>query len=192
MVVIGLTGGFLSGKSTVAKFFKEKGTVVISADKIYHELLLRDKYLKNKLTKEFGEDLIIQGRINRRKIKERALTKAGLKKLKSITHPYIIKELKKRISFYKKKVKFLVVETPLLYEADLARLFDKIIVVSSSLRLQLKRAVNLGYSREEALSLIKSQLPLIKKEKLADFIIRNYGTLETLRKNIDKVYKEIM
>ncbi|MBN2119774.1 MAG: dephospho-CoA kinase [Candidatus Omnitrophica bacterium] len=195
MILIGLTGGFATGKSTLAKFFKKKGAAFLSADRIYHELLLKDSFLKRSLVEKFGKDILQQGRVSRRKLKQRLLNNPGrsdLKALSRIVHPYIIKHLKKRIASYEKKAEVLIVEVPLLFEAKLDRLFDKITLVNCPLKLQLKRAIESGYTKKQVINLIREQLPLEKKIKRADFVIENTGTLKELKKKADVLYQKII
>jgi len=192
MFIIGLTGGFLTGKSTAANFLRRKNIAVIDVDKLYDGLLLRSVSLRKKLIKEFGAVIAEEGRVSRKRLRDMILDKPRhIKKLSHITHPYIIRELKARIKYYKQKPGILVVEAPLLYEAGLAKWFDKIIVVVSTLRNQLRRARLLGYRRKEALTLIKAQLPQKRKKELSDYVIINNRDIRELHRQTEKVFKYI-
>lgn len=192
MLLIGITGGFLTGKSTVAEFFKAKRISILSADKIYHRLLLENKVLQKKIIRAFGTQILIKGKISRRRLKQRVVKKCSFTKLNKITHPFIIEKIRKKINEYNTKKNVLIIETPLLYEAKLEKLFDIIIVVSASLAVQIRRAKKAGLARKDALTLIRSQLPLVKKERMADFVIRNNGTLKELKAEVEKIYRNII
>jgi dephospho-CoA kinase len=193
--LIAITGGFATGKSQAAKIFKKKGLTVLSADKIYHKLLEDCESLKRKLVAKYGRGILTRGKVDRSKLKEKIFTSQNQKSfltLDKITHPFIIKELKKRIAYYQGKVSLLAVEVPLLYEAGLKSMFDTIVVVSSSLHIQIRRALDCGYTKPQILRLLRHQLPLEKKKRRAHFVIENLKTRKELEKRVDEVYRSII
>ena len=165
-MIIGLTGSFGSGKTTVADLFSKYDFRVINVDKLYNGIYNKDKTLKNKIKKGFGT-------INRNKIKKIVFNDSiKLKKLNKITHPIIIKEIKKGIKRIKNKN--IVIDVPLLFEAKIQSMFDKIIVVKCSKKEQIKRILKkCKYSKKEIDNIINSQMPLNKKIKYADFVVDN-------------------
>ena len=189
MFLVGLTGGFLSGKSHVAKFFRAKGVPVIDVDKMYHRLLAKNATLKKTLIKAFGKDIATRGKISTKKLRKKVQDTAHLKRLNKITHPLIIKEIKRKIKSFKNRSGIVVVEAPLLYEAGLRGLFDRVVVVSTTLRNQLKRARRRGYSPRQARAFIETQMPLKEKRRLADYTIGNIRDIKELRKGAEKVLK---
>jgi dephospho-CoA kinase len=190
MAVIGLTGGFLTGKSTVADWLRKQGYKVIDTDSIYHNKVLNRKQVKDNLAAAFGRDIFSQGRILRSRLrKEISKDKSYWQRLNSITHPYIIEELTNMIRENKKKEAITLAEVPLLYERRLEPLFDKVIVVSSDVAQQLKRAKKKGYSEEEAFLILKEQMPIAEKEKKADKVIRNNKGLEDLYEQNKRILK---
>jgi len=177
-MIIGITGTFGSGKTTVANMFMKYGFKVINVDKLYHGIYNKNKTLKNKIKKEFGT-------INRNKIKKIVFNDhKKLKRLNEITHPIIINTLKKEINNIKKNKKSkVVVDVPLLFESKLEKMFDKIIVVKCSKKEQFNRILKKGkYSKEDIEQIINSQMPINKKIKHADFVVDNgKGEKETLK-----------
>ena len=191
MLLIGLTGGFLTGKSSLAKFLRRKGLKVLDVDRLYDNLL-KKSHLKKKLIKIFGENILNKTNISKKKLRKKILTNpALLKELERLTHPLIIKEMQNVIKAFKKKVEVLIVEVPLLYEKGLEGFFDKIVVVSSAKKAQFQRAKNLGYSDRETNFFIKNQLPLKIKKKKADWVINNSGSLKDLKERANLLAKEI-
>ena len=129
-MIIGITGSFGSGKTTVANMFKNYGFKVINADKIYHKKFYKNNALKNKIKKEFGT-------LDRKKIKKIVFDDSKkLKKLNAIAHPTIIKTIKKEIKRIKNKK--IIVDVPLLFESKIEKMFDKIIVVDCDKNKQVK------------------------------------------------------
>jgi len=120
-MILGITGSFGSGKTTIANIFRNYGFKVINVDKLYHNIY-NEPLLKNRIKKEFNT-------INRNKIKKIVFNDySKLKKLNKITHPLIIKEIKKLI----KNKKNIIIDAPLLLEAKAQNLVDKIIVVKAN------------------------------------------------------------
>lgn len=192
MVRIGLTGIFGSGKSTVCKFFREKGIPVISCDSIVSHLL-RTKRIRKKIEEEFGKDYFFEdGKLNKRKLAELIFSSADARKrLNGIIHPEVFKKLEEKLDTYKRNSKIaVVVEIPLLFETRSENLFDVIITVSAPYKV-IKKRLEKKYSHQEIEKRIKSQMPLKKKEMLSDFIIENSGSLKDTKKQINKIIEDI-
>ncbi|HON04957.1 MAG TPA: dephospho-CoA kinase [Candidatus Ratteibacteria bacterium] len=192
MVRIGLTGIFGSGKSTVCKFFREKGIPVISCDFIVSHLL-RTKRIRKKIEEEFGKDYFFEdGKLNKRKLAELIFSSADARKrLNSIIHPEVFKKLEEKLDTYKRNSKIaVVVEIPLLFETRSENLFDVIVTVSAPYKV-IKKRLEKKYSHQEIEKRIKSQMPLKKKEMLSDFIIENSGSLKDTKKQINKIIEDI-
>lgn len=190
-MVIGITGSFGSGKTTVARIFKSYGATVIDADKIAHQIIKPQSPLYRKIVKALGKGILKKDRtVNRKKIarivfKNRPL----LKKLQRLMHPQIICEIKKQIQ--KARTKIVVLDAPLLIEAGLRKMLDKLMVVTIKRKEQIKRIQQrTGLSNAEILSRIKSQIPLSVKVRMADFVIDNSGTRAKVRKAIAKLRRQ--
>ena len=187
-MIIGLTGGIATGKSTVAKFLKELKITVIDSDKIAHKILTyRDTI--DEIRREFGEIVIDKdGSINRKKLGEIVFDDLNkLKKLESITHHKIFEVINKRIK-QNRDDKIIVLDAPLLFETELDNEVDETWVVYTDKETQIKRLKKRDdLDRKDALKRIKAQMPLKEKIKKADIIIDNTGTKEELKQKIEKL-----
>src|SRR3989344_4179808 len=179
MLVIGLTSGIACGKSTVAKMLaKYANAQVLDADKIAKGEMHIGNPAYRKIIKIFGNKILNNNKtLNSKKLAEIVFkSKTALKKLNSAVHPFVIVEIKKRIK--KSKSKIAVIDAPLLLEVKLQDLCDFIVVINASRRTQIKRLMRKGFSKQQVLMRIASQMPLNEKIKMADCVIDNDGTLE--------------
>lgn len=191
-MIIGLTGGIASGKSTVSNFFKELGVKVIDADIVAREISER-KATIDEICNIFGRDILDEnGRIVREKLRERVFQdKRLVQKLNSIIHPQVIKYFKERKD-ENREDELLIFDVPLLYEAKMDTLCDKVIVVGVDRKKQIERVIQRdGSSEEVARNIIANQMSLDDKIKRADIVIMNDGTLGELKGKVLKVYKEL-
>jgi dephospho-CoA kinase len=187
-LILGLTGGIASGKSTVAAMFKSLGARVIDADKISHSLIKPDTRVYRQIVRTFGRSILNKDRTVKRSELGRIVfnDKDRRKKLNRIMHPEIIRIIRKKLNALRKGT--VVLEAPLLIESGLTGLVDKLIVVNVSLANQIKRIQRKNpINNKEILKRIKSQMPLEKKVRLADFVIDNNGTKEKTRKQVAKI-----
>jgi len=200
-LIIGLTGGIASGKSTVAKMFKELGAKIVDADELGHRVILLGKPAWKKVVNLFGPEILKDDlNIDREKLGKIVFNDPeGLKNLNAITHPEIIKLIAKEIKEAKKrsspeeKEEILIVDAALIYEAKIDNLMDKVIVVYTEKEEQLRRlGQKSNLSKEEALKRIKSQIPLKEKIKRADYVIDNSNSLDQTRKQVEKVWKKLV
>jgi dephospho-CoA kinase len=195
MVVVGITGGLSTGKSTVAEMFKAKGAIVLSADKIAHECMRSGGKCVSPIVKVFGKKVYHKGGIHRRKLAQLVFrSKTKLRKLEALIHPEVKKVFQRRISELreKKSTKILMLEVPLLFEVGMDKLVEVIIVVHASRHRQVKRAVKkLNISEEESVKRIQAQIPLKKKIKWADFVIDNNDTKIHLRKKVTYIWEKL-
>jgi len=193
MLKVGLTGSIGTGKSTVLKLFNQLGAYTVDVDKIVHQLYKRED-IQEKVKKEFGDVFNEDGSLNRKEVAKIIFNNPEKRKvLEGIIHPEVRKEVKRFIQNIEKKDKnaIVIVEVPLLIETGQYKEYDKVIVVYSPKNLQLKRLLNKGYSREEALKRINSQMNIEEKLKFADFIIKNISSLEDLKKQVKEVFNQL-
>ena len=196
-VVIGLTGGIGTGKSTVSQILKEKNFPVIDLDKISHEVIKFPKVVE-KIVENFGKEVLEYNNtgnwiISREKLgrvifgnREKRLT------LNSIMHPEILHIMREKILECKKESKIIFVEIQLLFEVQWEKEFDYILLVSAEKETQIKRILARDKrSKEEALSIINSQMPLDEKKKRSDYVIENDGNIQDLEKKVDGFLKKI-
>jgi len=198
-LIIGLTGGIVSGKSTVARMFKDLGAKIIDADKLGHQIILPPGAAWKRIIKTFGKDILQKDQtINREKLGKIVFANQDLlKKLNKITHPEIIKLVKKEISLAKDKSKeekkILIIDAALIYETKIDRLMDKIIVVYLNEEEQLERLIKRNnLSKKEALQKIKSQIPLKEKIEIADYVIDNSNSLDKTKEQVERIWQKIV
>ena len=188
MFRIGLTGGIASGKSLVSGFFADEGIVVLDADKIYKNLLKTNKLLYNEIVKTFQlEELDLQ-QLSHIVFSD----EAKLKTLNKIAHPYVLRVFDEQLIKLSKTEKIVVLDVPLLFEANMESYCDTIICVYADEEIQIKRLKNRnGLSKQEAINRIKSQIPLKKKCSKSDYIIDNSYDIENTRSQFNRILSEI-
>src|SRR3990167_8731333 len=187
-----VTGGISSGKSTVCRFFAELGAYVVSADAIVHDLLASKAAIRTKITSLIGPNAIINNQVDRKVIAERAFSNPEvLKSLELILHPLVFYEIQKRYEAIKNDPKYnlFLVEIPLLYETQTDNLFDSVLVVSTHKDL-CKTRFQKSNSEKNFEQRFVLQLPLEEKEKRADFVLFNNGSLENLKKEVKNKKKK--
>jgi dephospho-CoA kinase len=195
MLVVGLTGGMASGKSIVSRTLKELGLPIIDADLIAREMVKPGKIGYREIIDHFGKGILNPDEtINRRRLARIIFSDSKEReKLNSILHPRIIREIKKRIEdFEKKGEKMVMVDAALLIEAGQLSLVDKLIVVTVSPKIQIKRLAERDHLTEkEAKERISTQMPLFEKMKLADYVIDNSGSVRKTIKRTKEVYDQL-
>ena len=190
--VIGVTGIFGSGKSTVSGMLKSYGLKIIDADKIAHKHLLPGTDAYKRILDYFGGGILKKNKkINRHKLGKLVFdNKKLLEKLNSILHPKVIADIEEGI--IKSKEKIVVLDAPLLIESGLRKLVDDLIVViierDELLRRQVRRA---ALKRTDILKRIKSQIPQNVKSRFANFIIDNSGTVSETKKQVKRLMEKI-
>ncbi len=189
-MIIGVTGGLASGKTTVTDMFVAKGALKIDADEIAHDLLRKNEKIRREVLDTFGDEILSGGQIDRGKLaKETFSDKNNLKKLCGIMHPEIIRIIKERVGAAAKSV--VIIDAPLLVEVGLHEFVDMVIVVTANRQTQLKRAIERGISKEEGISIMDNQLPLAEKAKIADYVIDNETDMEETKEGVERIWQKI-
>ncbi|STO30969.1 Dephospho-CoA kinase [Fusobacterium necrogenes] len=191
-MIVGLTGGIASGKSTVSNLFRKCGIEIVDADKVAKDISEKKESIK-KISSIFGKDILdSDGKIIREKLREKAFkNRELLQELNKIIHPQVM-EYFKRKKEENSKDEILIFDIPLLYEAKMEYLCDKIIVVGVDVQKQIRRVVARdGSNKELAKKIISNQMPLDEKIKKADIVIMNDGTLDELEEKVMKIYREL-
>lgn len=194
-LIIGLTGGIATGKSTVSNMFKDHGIPVIDTDKIAFDLLKKGTTTYEEVLKLFGDNILnTNGDINRKKLGKKIFNDSNLRnQLNEIIHPKIktltISEIQK---YEELGSSIIVLDVPLLFETDFAKLVDKTVVVYTPPKLQIQRLLDRDSIKEEyALAKINSQISIDKKAKLADFVIDNSKSILTTKKEFNRVIEKL-
>ena len=190
--VIGITGGIASGTSNVCNVIKNEGYQIIDSDKINRDLSLKDEPIYLKIVEKFGtEYLTSDGEIDKKKLAKLIFHDSKAKEvLNNISHPIIINEIKRQIDLATDDIIF--VEIPLLYEAHLEYLCDKVICVFLNKKTQVERLMQReGIDEDYALEKIHSQMDLYIKKIKADFVVDSKGDFDETKKQVIKILKEI-
>ncbi|MBT2645071.1 dephospho-CoA kinase [Bacillus sp. ISL-41] len=193
-LVIGLTGGIASGKSTVSAMFTDMGITVIDADIEARLAVEPGEKAYNDIVSHFGTDILEDDRtINRPKLGEIIFNNEEKRLLlNSIVHPAVRERMaQKRKQAEAADEKAVVLDIPLLFESKLTELVEKIIVVYVDEQTQLERLMKRnGFSEEEASARIQSQMPLKDKVSLADAVIDNSGSIEQSKQQLMEILTE--
>jgi dephospho-CoA kinase len=192
MIIVGLTGSVGTGKSTVTNFFRELGAYIIGWDELARQVTRPRLKTWKEIVEYFGKDILNDDlTINRQKLADIVFSdKEKVAKLNQIVHPEVFKE-DERITNEIESLDpdaLIIKDIPLLFELTRPVPVDKVVVVSASEQTQLRRLEEKGMSREDAQRRIKSQLPLEKKIKSADFVINNDGPLEETKRQVEEIY----
>ena len=195
MLVIGLTGGMASGKSVASKTLRGLNLPIIDADLIAREMVKPNEAGYRDIVDHFGKGILNPDQtINRRKLAKIIFSDPEEReRLNSLLHPRIVKEIKRRIENSKEKGEgMVIVDAALLIEAGELSLVDKLIVVTVSERLQIRRLAQRDHLTEkEAKERIATQMPLSEKMKLADYLIDNSGSTKKTIRRTKEVYRKL-
>jgi dephospho-CoA kinase len=180
-MIIGLTGGIGSGKSTVAEVLSEYGYRIVDADKISREVTQKGSPALLELAEVFGSDIILDdGSLDRRLLRERAFSEeGGTEALQRIVTDRIIDITKERLKGN------CVLDAPTLLENGLQDLVDIVVVVTARKETRIKRVMTRdGVSRKQVLAVMDKQMTDREKVKFADIVIKNNGTKEELKRTV--------
>ena len=204
-MIIGLTGGIGTGKSTVSNIFRQKGIPVVDTDVIAREVIDYPEVV-NEIIRNFGTEILEeetqqeqgQNKFKKKKISRNKLGQIVFKDekkvsiLNSIMHPLILKKMKEETESLKKDNKIVVVDVPLLFEISLEKEFDIVLLVYANRKTQIKRIIKRDNRTEkEAVNIINSQIDIEKKKEKSDYIISNNRNLKRLRRKVEKFLESL-
>ncbi|WP_045523566.1 dephospho-CoA kinase [Neobacillus niacini] len=192
-LVIGLTGGIASGKSTVSNMLKELAITVIDADVEARLAVEKGEPAYQKIVTEFGHDILLSNEeIDRQKLGSIIFHNAEKRQLlNSIVHPEVRKRMNNQVEAAKVSgEQVIVLDIPLLFESKLTHMVEKTLLVYVDKDIQLKRLMERNdLSPEDAEARVKSQMPLSEKVPLADAVINNNGSIAETKKQVIEVLK---
>ena len=196
MLIVGLTGGVASGKTTVSEVLREEGAILIDADQIARELVQPQTPAWQELVRAFGNDILDrEGSIHRQKLASLIFSNPRKRSLLNrILHPRIKEEIGRRLKGIQQKdpEAIVVIDAPLLIETGGHREMDKVIVVVCTETQQIERLRRRNQlSEEQARAMLSSQMSLEEKAALADYVICNEGSSEETRQKARNVLKEL-
>ncbi len=194
MLVVGLTGGIASGKSTVAGILKDLGALVIDADILSREVVLPHTRCWKSITAHFGKGILNKDlSINRKKLASRIFSDPEKRmRLNRIIHPAIKKRIRQLITDigHDDAGALVIVDAALLVETGMYRDYDRLVVVAADENVQLARLMRRDRcSLKAAQRRLRSQLPLAPKMHVADYVINNQGSLAQTRRQTRMLFK---
>jgi dephospho-CoA kinase len=196
MLIVGLTGGVASGKSTVSTVLREEGAYLIDADQIARDLVQPHTPAWRELVKAFGENILQKdGSVHRKKLAAIVFSSPEKRSLlNQLLHPRIKEETERRLRAIGQSdpEAIVVIDAALLIETGAYREVDRLIVVHATEAQQIERLRERGgVEREEALQVVSAQMPLEEKLKVADMVIRTEGSLEETRRKAREVFRKL-
>jgi dephospho-CoA kinase len=195
MLVVGLTGGIASGKSTVSRMFEQAGIPVICSDELAREVVRPGSQGLAEIRRIFGDAVLdYEGKLDREAMARLVFQDQSKRKiLESIIHPRVAEEQNKRLRTLERQGhSIVIVDVPLLYETGWERFVDLVIVVYAPRHVQQERLVNRdGMSVEDARSRLDAQMPIDEKKRLADRLVDNGNTLEHTHRQVESVIEEL-
>lgn len=191
MILVGLTGGIGSGKSTISSLLEGKGAVIIDADAIVREVQLPGSAVLAELAEKFGSEVLAaDGSLDRQAVANIVFTDPdALKALNAIVHPAVGKEMNRRMIEQRTTDHVVVLDIPLLTENPREGLQGKI-VVDVPVEVQVERLVKYrGFDEADARARISRQATREQRLATADFVVDNSGDLADLQPQIDKLWQ---
>ncbi len=190
-LTIGLTGGIGSGKTAVSQIFADLGVPVIDTDQLSRELVKQGSPLLNKIKDYFGNEIVLKsGELDRKQLRQIVFRDEAKKLwLEKLLHPKIKQSIIDQLKNISEN--YVVIVVPLLLENDNYNFINRVLVVDCSESLQLNRAIARDKSSpDEIKKIIASQMPRSKRLQLADDIIVNEDTLESLKKKVLELHEK--
>ena len=195
-LLVGLTGGMGSGKSLAASYFRELGAQMIDADRISRELVAPEKPAWKEIIEEFGSSVLNSDQtLNRKQVAAIVFNdESKRKKLEDIIHPRVIVEERRLYERYRQENSrvLAVIDAALLIESGNYKNVDAVIVVQCGREEQIRRVMERdGTARSEVEKRLDSQMTLEEKVSFGDYILRNGGTLESLKSQVGELYRNL-
>lgn len=196
MLIVGLTGGIASGKSSAARIFTKLGVRVVDSDVLARTVVEPGRPALAEIRKRYGGDVLnADGTLSREKLRDIVFQDArALADLNAIVHPAVYAEMAHEMAEYRKDPgdTILMLDIPLLYESGGEKIVDRVVVVWIDRETQIKRLIGRdGFSREAAINRIEAQMDLDEKRRRADFVIDNTGSFDELEARVGTVYDEL-
>ena len=195
MFKLGLTGGIATGKTTISNYLKSIDIPVLDADEYARKVVEPGTPGLAEITNTFGEQVLrADGSLNRKLLGQIVFNDSSSRQtLNDITHPRIQQMMADELHrLAEQQIPLVILDIPLLLENKDVAGADAVMVVTIPESLQLTRLMQRNnLTEKEAQSRISAQMPLVEKEKLADFVIDNSGTISSTQKQVEKVIQKI-
>lgn len=190
-MIVGLTGGIGSGKSTVGSMFQKLGVPIYHSDAEAKNLMIRSKRIKKDIVALLGEESYINGELNRQYIAQKVFRdKSLLKGLNNIVHPAVRRHFK---SWCKRQnAPYVIQEAAIIFENGTNEFYDKIILVTAPREIRVQRVVDRdGVTAEAVMARMENQWQDRDKEKLSDFVIEN-TELEATERQASQIHHKLL
>ena len=192
MIKVALTGGIGSGKSTAGDFFEDLGAVVVDADQLAREVIERGTDGFDELVATFGDEILTNGILDRRKLGEIVFADPKARKtLEEIIHPRVAEAFDEIVQ-ESPADSVIVYQIPILVETKGEDRFDYVITVESNLDLRIARLKERGMKSYEIDARLKAQASDEQRAAIADLIFKNDGDLDQLLRQVENVYEDVL
>ena len=187
MLRVALTGGIGSGKSLVGEILEELGALVIDSDQLAREVIERGSPGYEEVVTAFGDSILSEGQIDRSKLAAVVFNESDLrKKLESIIHP-LVREAAEKLARKLPSGAILINQIPLLVESEGAKRFDYVVTVSADEEIRRERLRLRGLRDYEITQRMAAQVSDSEREKIANYIIRNNGSIDELTRAVEEL-----
>lgn len=186
---VGLTGGVASGKTTVSQLFSELGATIIDADVIARRLLEKDTVCYKQVIQLFGDTIIFaDGEIDRAMLRDRVFNDATAKhQLEKVLHPEVRKQM--LVAAEKCETAYCIFVVPLLVEADMLDLVDRVLVIDTAEKTQLQRLIQRDKLTEsQAQNMLNNQATRQQRIQVANDLIDNQNDINSLRQKVEQLH----
>jgi len=192
MLVVALTGGIGSGKSTVGQIFAQLGAIVIDSDQLARDVIERGSIGFNEVVAKFGDEILKNGEIDRQ-ILASLIFKDPAKRseLEQITHPLIRRAFAKMVSSASPD-SIVINQIPLLVESNHDYKFDHIITVSASESIRSERLIKRGLTSDQIKQRMGAQATDQMREDIADSVIINEKNEQELTDQVEKIWEQLL
>lgn len=190
MLIVGLTGGIGSGKSTAASIFADLGAVVIDADQIAREVVAPGSPAVAKIAERFGSDVVVNGAIDREKLAQIVFADpAARADLEGITHPLVRKRFEEILAQQDPDA-VIIYDIPLLFESKLEGAYDVIVTIEAPLDIRRERLLARGLLPSQIDQRMAAQVSDEVRREGSDLVIVNDGETSSLREAISQIWRE--
>jgi len=194
VLLVGLTGGIGSGKSTVARLLEKRGAVVFDADLLAREAVEPGTPGHAAVIERFGADVLAPGgELDREALASIVFADPSARRdLEEIVHPEVRRLFAEGSEAYRDTDRVVVFSAPLLVETGMHTAFEILVVVSATVATQIERLMRQrGMSEASIRARIEAQAPLEDKAAVADFLVDNEGTLEELESQVERLWNDL-
>ena len=193
MLLVGLTGGIGSGKSTVARMLGGRGAVVLDSDAFAREAVTKGSPGFERVVRLFGTGVLRpDGDLDRKGLADIVFHDDRLRaELEEIVHPEVRRRIAEAIGGQDHTDRVVVVDSPLLFETGSAESFQVVVVVSATPETRIARLAARGMDPQDVRARLESQMPLEEKAARADIVLDNEGSVDELEVQVERLWEDL-